>query len=143
MMANKNYQEFVPSSRPISRTPSESAQSEVDGKSYVAYIRLKFSLSDQYRANRYIHPNRRPMIMGYNPVPLQYQRYGPKVNTFIHFTLFNYDYVCLLHLAVTTNISPPAHLSGVPTKPHPNGKLILVQFCCLKILKLFIKYKIN
>jgi len=69
MMANKNYQEFVPSSRPISRTASESAPSEIDD-------------GQQYRANRYIHPGRRPMIMGYNPVPLQYaQRYqkrGPE-----------------------------------------------------------------
>lgn len=32
MMANKNYQEFVPSSRPISRTASESAPSEIDGE---------------------------------------------------------------------------------------------------------------
>ena len=126
MMANKNYQEFVPSSRPISRTPSESAQSEVDGSFSIVYKMIKILSLDQYRANRYIHPNRRPMIMGYNPVPLQYQRYGPKVNTFIHFTIFNYDYVFLLHLAVTTNISPPAHLSGVPTKPRPNGKPILI-----------------
>ena len=39
MMANKNYQEFVPSSRPISRTPSESAQSEIEGTSFIK-IRL-------------------------------------------------------------------------------------------------------
>ena len=30
MIQNKNFQEFVPSSRPISRTPSESAHSELD-----------------------------------------------------------------------------------------------------------------
>jgi len=61
MIQNKNYQEFVPSSRPISRTPSESAQSEIDD-------------GQQYRPqSMYRHPNRlRAMPIAYNPMTIPY-----------------------------------------------------------------------
>ena len=54
MIQNKNFQEFVPScSRPISRTPSETTQSELDG--------LRLSILDgstsRYRDRNFItHP---------------------------------------------------------------------------------------
>jgi len=57
MIQNKNFQEFVPScSRPISRTPSETTQSELDE-------------SQQYRTGLYMrdprHQPQRRHLMGY------------------------------------------------------------------------------
>lgn len=58
MIQNKNFQEFVPSSRPISRTPSESTQSEID------------DAQQQYRTGLFMrdpraHQAQRRHLMGY------------------------------------------------------------------------------
>ena len=74
MIQNKNFQEFVPScSRPISRTPSETTQSELDGlfPSFLVlyHLELFYLESQQYRTGLYMrdprHQPQRRHLMGY------------------------------------------------------------------------------
>ena len=95
MIQNKNaFQEFVPGvARPISRTPSESTQSELESKDHMTpreanhmIISAEGQVNSQYRPGLYMRsdPRHQPVrtstrLIGY---PLGYPRaaFGPKVS---------------------------------------------------------------
>lgn len=135
MIQNKNFQEFVPScSRPISRTPSETTQSELDGfwKNLKSEINQIYLESQQYRTGLYMrdprHQPQRRHLMGY---PHAYaaagmraysiqkvgnnMKYIKNIIILIYFIYFNrciFSKSYPFHLVLSTKYSLTAYLSN-------------------------------
>lgn len=124
MMANKNYQEFVPSSRPISRTASESAPSEIDGECYKDGLLSRLCLRRATVPRQSVHPSRStPNDHGLQSGAIAICATLSKGNVDLAHssTTIMKIYIYFYHLVVSTNIPPTVNLSGIQQQSLSNG----------------------